>query len=173
MNLNYNFVRGIEICCGRHGIYNFDENIVGIDSINFHKRNFIHAVGEAIPIHKVDFAICCNGIDHCCNPEKVLEEMFRVAKVVVLWVYVYPWVISWFMQKSDKMHPYHFTTKTLQKLLSNNTKIIKQSNCSPLFYLKYSNSRKMKVKLIIAYMLRVKAVCLHLEKISGGKFYDL
>jgi SAM-dependent methyltransferase len=32
--------QGIEIGCGTHGIYNFTQNIVGLDSINFHHKSF-------------------------------------------------------------------------------------------------------------------------------------
>ncbi len=156
--------QGVEICCGNHGIYNFSENIIGLDSINFHKHNFIKGVGEHLPIKPVDFIVCCNGIDHCDNPKTVLNEMLLSSKKVVLWIYVYPRLVSWFMQKTDKMHPYHLTKKSLNTLLKNfSLKITVKEVYTTLHHLKYTTDTKTKIKLLLAYFLGIRALCLHLE----------
>ena len=157
--------QGLEVGCGNHGLYNFTENVVGLDPINFHKRNFIKSVGEHLPIKNVDFVVCCNGIDHCKDPRKVLEEMFRVTNKVVLWVWVHPRFVSWFMKKIDKMHPYHLTKNELEGLLDNfSVKVTKKKVYTPLWHWKYTDNWKVRTKLLFAYILGVRGLCLHLER---------
>jgi len=159
--------QGLEVGCGNHGLYNFTENVVGLDPINFHKRNFIKSVGEHLPIKNVDFVVCCNGIDHCKDPRKVLEEMFRVTNKVVLWVWVHPRLVSWFMKKIDKMHPYHLTKKKLEGLLDNfSVKVTKKKVYTTFWHWKYTDNWKVRTKLLFAYILGVRGLCLHLERES-------
>ncbi len=156
--------QGVEICCGNHGAYNFFENIIGLDPINFHNHNFIKAVGEHLPIKPIDFIICCNGIDHCNDPKIVLSEMIFFSKKIILWIYVYPHLISWFLQKTDKMHPHHLTKSSLKTLLKNfSLKTTVKKVYTPFYHWKYTSNKKIRIKLLFAYFLGVRGLCLHLE----------
>lgn len=157
--------QGIEIGCGNCGIYNFTPNILGIDSINFRKSNFIQATGEHLPITHTDFAILCNSLDHCQNPEQVLDEVSRITNTIILLTYTHPKIVSFLLSKLDKMHPYHFTKHDLNTLLKtiNFAKMIKMSYSSLILW-KYAKSKTAKFKLLIMYLLNIHAVCIHLVK---------
>lgn len=166
----------IEVGCGPNGLYNFTDLIIGLDPINYHKRNFILGVGEKLPFHNVKCVICCNGIDHFQNPQLAVNEMFRITtEKIVLWVYVYPRLVSWILSKFDKTHPFHFTTKDIRNLLSGmydstvlaivcdyNIVKMKKSNFFDTHW-KYTKSKIAKLKLFVAHVLGVRGLCLHVE----------
>lgn len=155
---------GIEVGCGNHGLYNFTESVIGLDSINFKNRNFVRGVAESLPFKQVDFIISCNGLDHYKDARECLNEMFRISSRIILWVYVFPKLVSWLLQKIDLMHPYHLTKTNLKKLLSDfNFTETKKVICSPLNHLQYTKNFKMRMKLFIAHILGVRGLCLHLE----------
>ena len=156
--------QGIEIGCGNNGIYNFTPNILGIDTINFHKPNFIQATGEHLPIKQVDFAILFNSLDHCQDPQSVLNEASKVTNNIILWTYIHPKLVSFILTKIDKMHPYHFTNTDVRKLTQNFTKTKETCN-SPLIFAKYTTNRQMKFKLLLMHLLNIRGTCLHLTSL--------
>jgi len=157
--------QGIEVGCGKYGIYNFVPNIVGIDSLNFHKHNFIRSTAEHLPFKKIDFIICTNALDHCINPQRVLNEIADTTDNLVLWVYVYPKIVSFLLSKFDKLHPHHLTRNTLNNLLKNsNFKKTEETFYSPLNHTKYTKEYYMKLKLLIAHLLNIRGMCIHLTK---------
>ena len=164
--LNFNSSKkGIEIGCGNHGAYNFTQNIIGIDTINFHKPNFVQASAESLPFKKIDFAILCNSLDHCQKPEEVLCELSFITNQIILWTYIYPKFVSYFLSKFDKMHPHHFTKKELLNLIDYWERD-SYSVISPLFFSKYTKNKKMKIKLLIMKLLNIQGICLHLRRYS-------
>ncbi len=162
LNLEQIEGQGIEIGCGNNGLYNFTPNILGIDTINFHKPNFIQATGEHLPIKQVDFAILFNSLDHTSNPEQVLNEVSTTTINIILWTYIHPKLISFLLSKLDKMHPYHFTKTDLRKLTQNFTKT-KEISYSSFILWKYAQTKTAKIKLLIMYLLNIHAVCIHLS----------
>lgn len=172
--------RVIEVGCGPNGLYNFSENVIGIDPINFHKKNFIQGVGESLPFICGDLVICCNGLDHFQNPQKAVDEMFRITtERIVIWVYIYPKVVSWILNKFDKTHPFHFTKKDVWKLINGTyNRTIPAITCDysvtklkklTFFdtHWKHTKSKFAKLKLFIAHLLGVRGLCLHLEVLNG------
>ena len=157
--------KGIEICCGNHGIYNYASNIIGLDSINFNKPNFICGNAEHIPFQHLDFAICGNGIDHCSNPKQILIELTRVTDNIILWVYIHPRIVSFLLSKFDKMHPHHLTNSNLKFLLSNiNYTKIYEVKYSPLNHWQYAKTKIAKIKLLIMYFFNIKGILIHLRR---------
>ena len=154
--------QGIEIGCGNNGIYNFTPNILGIDSINFHKPNFIQATAEHLPITHADFAILCNSLDHTSNPEQVLNEVSHITNNIILLTYTHPKIVSFLLSKYDKMHPYHFTSSDVRKLTQNFTKT-KEISYSSFILWQYAETKIAKIKLLIMYLLNIHAVCIHLS----------
>jgi ubiquinone/menaquinone biosynthesis C-methylase UbiE len=155
---------GIEIGCGATGISNFTEQVIGIDSINYQKRNFVHGIGESLPFQSksFDFVICCNSLDHCQNPQLVVDEMIRVSNKLIVHLNVFPQFVSWMLNVFDKIHPYHFTKKDLANLFSN---MACKKKIQKSIYVWYGKRAfwKGKTKLFIATILGVKGVCLYLE----------
>lgn len=166
LHLNSVEGQGIEIGCGNNGIYNFTSNVIGLDSINFHKPNFIQATAEYLPFSKANFIILCNSLDHCQNPSKVLKESSRLTSNLILWIYTYPKIVSFILSQFDPIHPYHFTKSQLNKLLNTYIKVY-QSLFSPLNFWHYTKSKKMKLKLFVMYLLNIKGICIHL---TGEEF---
>lgn len=88
------------------------------------------AVGENIPFktESCDFGFCLNVLDHCSNPERVLEEISRVFKnngVLVLEVDV--WERKNILLMMDPSHPFKFEVKELIDLVHRcNFEIIEQ-----------------------------------------------
>lgn len=154
--------RTIEIGCGPNGLYNFSELVIGLDSINYHKQDFVLGVGEHLPFKSVDSVICCNSLDHCQNPELVINEMFRVSNNFIVWSNIFPTIIGYLIRKFDKAHPYHFNVKSLKQLFkgASCTKQVQKSIYS--WHGKNANL-KGKLKLLFASLLGVKGICLHLE----------
>ena len=163
LNLNKIVGQGIEIGCGMNGIYNYTSHILGLDTINFHKSNFIQASAEHLPFKQVDFAILCNSLDHCQNPKQVLNEVNKITTKLIIWTYIYPKLVSFLLSKFDKMHPHHFTENHFIKL-TKNYEITSITFSSPLFFSKYTNKRWMKFKLMIMYLLNIRSICIHLVK---------
>lgn len=168
----------IEIGCGPNGLYNFSDKVVGLDPINFHKRNFVLGISENLPFRDVSCIICCNGIDHFSNPQLAVDEMFRIVKYegkIILWVYTYPRIISWLLAKFDKTHPFHFTRVDIWKLLGGvYDKSVPAIVCSynvtykhrtSFFetHWKYTKSKFTKLKLFIGHILGIRGLCLHME----------
>lgn len=161
--------KGIEVGCGVNGIYRFAKNITGIDPIDFseHSDNFIQGVGEELPFESssVDFAICCNAIDHSQNPQQVMNEMFRVSSKIILWTYTYPPVVGWVMERIDKTHLFHFTEGDFWALLRGHRyRVIKKVRYTFFdVHMKYVKSLSAKLKLLTAHVLGVRGLCVHLE----------
>lgn len=156
---------GLEIGCGPNGLYNFTNQVIGLDPINYSDRdNFINCTGESIPFNSkfFDFIICCNSLDHCRDPELVVKEMFRLSNNFIIWSNIFPQILTKIIEVFDKTHPYHFSTKSLRKLFQN-TVCTKQIQ-KPIYSWHGKNATlKGKLKLFIASLLGVKGVCIHLE----------
>ncbi len=161
--------RGVEVGCGSNGIYRLAPNIVGVDPIDFSDgcENFKQGMGEDLPFEdkSVDFVICCNALDHCLDPQKVIDEMFRISDKVILWVYTHPRIVGWIMKVVDKMHPYRFTTEDIGNLLEPHSYVVTKKRVYTFFdlHLKYTKSLIVSFKLLIAHVLGVRALLMHME----------
>jgi SAM-dependent methyltransferase len=88
--------------------------------------------GESIPLENntLDLAFCINVIDHVENPDRVIEEIYRVLKpggefccaVHVVTNLALPFRPLLFLL--DKNHPHHFTTS---KILNNVDRVFKNA----------------------------------------------
>lgn len=156
---------GVEIGCGPNGLYNFTDKVVGIDPINYHKRNLINGVGEYLPFDSVDYTICCNGIDHFQSPQTALDEMFRISKVVILWVYIHPKIVSLVLGLFDKKHPFHFTKEQLKNFLKKyKFKVLQKFTVTPIeSHWKHARTITAKTKLLFGWLLGVRGYCIHME----------
>ena len=159
---------GLEIGCGPNGVFRFAKNIIGLDPIeSTDLPNFIKGVGEDIPLgdNSKEFVIICNALDHCMDPDKVIEESFRVAKKLYLGTHIHPKWVSKFMLWLDPTHPYRFTEKDIYKLFEkHNVKIVKKGKFNFLdLNLKYVRNPIAAFKLITAHILGVRVLCLHVE----------
>lgn len=165
---------GVEVGCGLSGIYRFAPNVIGIDPIDFSDGcdNFQQGVGENLPFgdKTVDFVICCNTLDHCEDPQKVMSEMFRISNRVILWVYIHPRIVGCIMKIVDKMHPYRFTTEDIDSLLEPHSCVITKKYVSTFFdvHMKYTKSLSARLKLLVAHILGVRGLCVHLEVLKKG-----
>ncbi len=165
--------KGVEIGCGLNGVYRFAENIMGIDPIDFseYSNNFIQGVGEELPFESksVDFVICCNAIDHSQNPRRVLDEIFRITNRAVLWVYIYPRVVGWIMDRVDRSHPYHLTWNSFGKLFSGRPLLVTKrfSYTGIRGHWRYAKRPWLRLKLLMAHLLGVRGFCVHLEADEG------
>lgn len=164
---------GVEIGCGPNGIYKFAPNIVGVDPIDFSFvcDNFHQGMAENLPFgdKSVDFVICCNSLDHCMNPQKVVDEIFRVSDKLVLWTYVHPPIIAKIMLKYDRTHPFRFTFRDVTTLLEPYPHKLAKNQGYTFFdeHLKHVRSIVAKTKLVIAHILGIRGLCLHIEIITG------
>ena len=165
--------QGIEVGCGNIGMYNFTSNIIGLDTINFHKHNFIQASAEHLPIIHSDFAILCNSLDHCENPDQVLKEITLTTNKLILRTYIHPKIVSFLLSKLDKMHPYHFTKSDIKHfslmLGIENFIEISSTITSPFVLWHHTDNWQEKFKLLIMYLLNIHAICIHLS-ISSDSF---
>lgn len=158
--------KGLEVGCGPNGLYNFTEKVIGLDPINYHKKNFIQGVAESLPFKsKINFVICCNSLDHCQNPEKVIDEMFKISGTLILWSNIYPHFVGKIMNKTDKIHPYHFTEDDLEQLLPPSI-CIKRVKKSLFDWHGKNATLKGKFKLFVASLLGIKGMCLHVRLIT-------
>lgn len=144
----------LEVGCGKHGLYNFNPNIIGIDSLKLPNRNYVRATAEYLPFQHSPLIICCNSLDHFHNPKLAMKEMRETSDKILLWVYVYPRVSAFIIKIIDKIHPFHFTKSQLHKL----GVLFRKKEYSPLRFLKYTNSLTQKFKLVVMYMLGIKGV---------------
>lgn len=83
---------------------------------------YIKGIGEHLPFAdvKFDVVLCHNVLDHVINPEKVLDEIYRVLKkqgIFLLCVNTHPKIVLAFepiLRNLDKEHPYHFGPHQIQ-----------------------------------------------------------
>lgn len=161
--------RGVEIGCGPNGIYRFAQNIIGVDPLDFSGmcENFQQGMGEDLPFEdkSVDFVICCNALDHCMDPQKVMSEMFRISDRVVLWTYTHPRIVGRIMKIVDKIHPYRFTTNDVYDLLEPYSYVVtKRCVFTPFdFLLRQPKTFYASFKLLVAHILGVRGLCIHAE----------
>ena len=164
---------GVEIGCGRDGIYRFAPNITGIDPIDFSHlcTNFRQGMGEDLPFKdkSADFVICCNALDHCLDPQKVVSEIFRISNRFILWTYIHPRPIASVLNIVERTHPYHFTATDVDDLLADYPHVITRRYVSTFFdvHLKYTKSLFASLKLFVAHFLGVRGLCLHIELTEG------
>lgn len=157
--------KGIEVGCGPNGLYNFTDKVVGIDSIDYGKPNFILGRAEKLPItRKVDFVICCNALDHFENVDVSITEMLRITDKIILWTNVFPSWLSRILGVFDATHPYHFTKKGIVNLLKEHGLFIAFFDVKNIYSIHGRHaSLWAKTKLFFASVLGVKGMCLHLE----------
>lgn len=158
---------GVEIGCGPNGIYKFASNIIGVDPIDFSHicDNFKQGMGENLPFEEksIDFVICCNTLDHCMDPQKVINEMFRISNNIILWVNVQPHIVGLIMKFIDKTHPHRFTADDIEGLLSQQSCVITKKHTITFFeyHLKYTKSFIASIKLLMAHIFGVRGLCIH------------
>lgn len=160
---------GVEIGCGRDGVYRFAPNIIGIDPIDFSHlcSNFRQGVGEDLPFEdkSVDFVVCCNTLDHCLDPQKVVSEIFRISNRFILWTYIHPHPVANVLNIVEQTHPYHFTTADVDNFLADYPHVITRRHIYTFFdvHLKHTKSLFGTFKLLVAHFLGVRGLCLHIE----------
>jgi ubiquinone/menaquinone biosynthesis C-methylase UbiE len=95
------------------------------DKDNFH---FIQANSESIPLNDnfFDVIICANSFHHYLNPDKALNEMFRLLKKGGKIYILDPTADNWIIKVADKIiklvEPEHvklYSTKEFQRLFEN------------------------------------------------------
>jgi len=164
LNINNPTGKGLEIGCGPNGLYNYTDTVIGVDSINYHNPNFVQATAEHLPfqLKTFDFVILCNSLDHCQNPQKVIEEVTQISNKLIVWSNTFPTIISQLISTFDKTHPHHFTIKELKELFKSFV-LTTQTQKSIYSWHGKNATFKGKLKLFLASLLGVKGVCLHLE----------
>jgi len=160
---------GVDVGCGPNGISRFADNIIGVDPIDYSDRikNFKQGMGEDLPFddNSVDFVICCNTLDHCLDPQKVVDEMFRISRRIIIWVYTHPRVVSMILCWLDKTHPYRFTKGDVEKLLSHHKfRVTKSFVYNFDIHLKYVKSWKARFKLLVGRLVGVRGWSIHMER---------
>ena len=81
--------------------------------------------GESIDINDetIDLIFSTNVLDHCDNPQKLIDESYRILKKDGIFfpslhlVYSYLGPISGLIKYFDTNHPHHFTCKKIQRKL--------------------------------------------------------
>lgn len=155
---------GVEVGCGPNGLYNFTEKVVGLDPINYKRKNFIVGVAEALPFKKVDYVICCNGIDHFKDIEKSLDEMLLITNKIIIWTNVFPYIISRLLNIFDRTHPHHLTLSDVVKLIAKYNLFVDFFTIKGIYSIHGKHaSKKAKLKLYFASLLGIKGLCLHLK----------
>ncbi len=152
------FATCLEVGCGRNGLYRFDDDVLGLDPI----AGDVVGTSENLPFRDASFdlAVSCNGIDHYLDPQEAVVEMFRVAERVVIWVYKYPGVVCWLLDRFDGTHPHHLTETEILDMMPVNMKTEMLGVDSPLRFWKHTGSWLMKMKLLTAHILGVRGLCL-------------
>jgi len=156
--------QGVEVGCGLDGLYNFTDKVVGLDPINYGRKNFVLGVGEHLPFRKVDFVICCNGIDHFCDLDESMSEMLNISNKVILWLNIFPKWVSWLLNIFDKTHTYHLTAQQIHNLVCRHnldTKLVEWVNLYKI-HGKYAK-RFAKIKLFFANLIGIRGLCVHVE----------
>ncbi len=161
---------GVEVGCGPNGIARFADNITGVDPLDYSDRikNFKQGMGEDLPFddNSVSFVICCNTLDHCLDPQKVVDEMFRISHRIIIWTYTHPRVVGTIMRWLDKTHPYRFTRGDVEKMLSHHKfRTTKSFIYNFDTHLKYVKTWKARLKLLVGRLLGVRGWCIHVEVI--------
>ncbi len=162
---------GLEIGCGLNGVYRFAENIIGIDPIQSNDLpNFVKGVGENIPFddNYFDFVIICNALDHCMDPNKVIDEIFRVSSKLYLGTHIHPRLVSKIMLWLDPTHPYRFTEKDIKNMLKKYSfRTLKQKKLNFInLNLRFVRDPIAAFKLIVAHILGVRVLLMHVELIK-------
>jgi len=94
--------------------------------------NYFSSMAENMPIidGSFDAVIILNVLDHCLNPDNVIDEIYRILKlggIVVLSVDTYRQVINAArkvriylgkIRRNDLLHPHHFCSQKMLKLLN-------------------------------------------------------
>lgn len=133
----------LEVGCGVSGLINYlprgdkfalDPLVKGYIEDGGDKDNvkLIRAVGEEIPFpdNYFDLVICLNALDHTINPQKVIEESFRVVKnggTFFLSIFVSSKIIYFYRRMKeaigmgDPLHPFHFTEEKIITMLKDSS----------------------------------------------------
>ncbi len=135
--------RILEVGCGARGLINYlpcgkkfalDPLVKGCVEKGGKKDNvkLLRAVGEYLPFPDVFFelVICLNVLDHTRNPQKVIQESFRVLKnegIFSLSIFVSSKIFYFYHRIKeaigigDVLHPFHFTEDKVIALLKNSS----------------------------------------------------
>lgn len=153
--------------------FDFDCHNIGIDPLMQHydtvpeesSADCFAAAGEYLPFgaDTFDVAFSFNVIDHCMDPDKVLEEVRRVLKddgVFLLNsnIYEVPGFIRKQMTHIDPPHPYHFSSCSIRRRVENvGFTVWNEKN---LRYRKEKRHRN--IKMIVAnYLFRMRRWSCH------------
>jgi SAM-dependent methyltransferase len=147
-NIDYDFFTNksvLEIGCGPNGVIFQLDNVksrVGLEPLDLSdlvkddwKRSIVrNGVGEKMPFDNDSFDVILsfNALDHCINPDKVIEEVYRVLRAegdFLIWLHVlrenFDFLES-ILNKLDSSHPYHFTQNKILGMLKNGRFYVKQ-----------------------------------------------
>lgn len=123
-------ITGIEPLADKLGISGKDKVAKGIE--------IIAAQAEAMPFDNQCFklVVCRNVIDHTQNPNKIINEIYRVTRTdgyLLLICYVYAPFITFIKNLSERIglfnnvgHPHTYTDNSLEKLIDSRFSIIER-----------------------------------------------
>jgi ubiquinone/menaquinone biosynthesis C-methylase UbiE len=139
----------LDVGCGPSGIIFQIENAkpkVGLEPRDmqdftleierYAKSIIIRGVGEELPFQSnaFDLVLSFNSLDHCRDPAKVIQEIYRVLKdngELLIWLYTlrneYK-ILQPLLNALDSPHPYHITASEILALLVHNLFHIKSKN---------------------------------------------
>lgn len=104
---------------------------------NFETIIPIEGIGEHLPFpdESLDMVVISNTLDHCSDPGRVLDEILRVLSPEGLCflannTYLPAWKL-YLRIHGDQAHPFHFSTRDLQKLLAEHGADIRDFTVDP------------------------------------------
>jgi len=155
--------------CGNFGIWRFNKNVVGVDSIDYGNgaTNFYHGKAESLPFADMSFSdvYCINSLDHMDDLELAVREMTRVCSDrFIIWTHIFP-------HKLYNMfyypHPHVITMKNLRSLIPDTFVVEKFAEINVMkHFSKYSPKLAARIKLEVAGVLGVRAALIHLRRIK-------
>jgi len=157
----------IEIGCGNHGIWRFDENIVGLDPIDYRYlgKNFVLGKAEdmSYPDKSFEDVLVVNSLDHTEDPEESMREIKRICRGrIVLWTYVFPSAIYRPMYRG---HPHTLTRRRVKNMLSDlSLTFVEEFDAKNVFYERANNVGR--IMLIAMSLSGVRAMLIHAEQKS-------
>jgi hypothetical protein len=155
----------IDVGCGRQGTHLLNNNIVGLDSLPFKSQNFVLGVAEHFPFRKVPLIFCFNTLDHMSNPFQALKEMLSSSDLLILGVYTTRPLFRLFVDWRDRVHPYHFTPKEVEDMLSSSgAEIVFKTQKSHLSYLPFVKGLTWKFLFFFNFLIGIRFTCYHLQR---------
>jgi len=160
-------------CCVTGPIHDFSNGMrIGLEPLIGDLKSwldksvcYVRAVGECVPLKDeyVDIAICWNVLDHCIDPAKVLDEIYRVTKIdgaFFLMVNTFPKLAPRkLIEILDPVHLHHYTPREVKLMVSKLFYIVDEKKMkgvarSGLKSIKEEVSNKMVTRLFLRAVKR-------------------